>query len=179
MSRTECLRKCQIRRSIDECKAISEETTVIQEEVNGECQLNLACFNITKLKNNCKKMCSQKDCIQNYIKPIVIDKYSWIFCLDILDNMENKCDLVIKSPWEPQHTFAYRPKMETTEFLCYIASILSLWFGFSIYMTANDLFRTLIKQINRWLQVLQLFKHNLQMTKLTIINKYPLNNRLH
>jgi hypothetical protein len=32
---------------------------------------------------------------------------------------------------EPKKIYFYYPKIETIEFLCYLASILNLWFGFS------------------------------------------------
>ena len=40
-------------------------------------------------------------------------------------------------PTEPETAFIHRPRIETVEFICYLASTVSLWFGVSMLSTLS------------------------------------------
>ncbi len=81
------------------------------------------CIKDLDLIEYCSKFCSNMDCVKHHYKPVLISG-------ELTDRKEVIIDLTILT--EPETTFWHKPKIETIEFLCYIASILSIWFGFSI-----------------------------------------------
>jgi hypothetical protein len=90
------------------------------------------------------------DCVIRYYKPYVTASES---------NDNNEYSTVsISIPMEPKRIYRYYPKIETIEFLCYFASILSLWFGFSF------------QSINVWVDKLRNWLENKFNKKLISLN---------
>jgi hypothetical protein len=124
LSRTDCIRKCLIRESTDKCNAIPNDTKIYEWEIkslevkysNDNCSKNLA------INNKCNYFCRNIDCVKTFYKPHVITSVPF----DSEDSI-----ILITIPVEPKKIYFYYPKIETIEFLCYLASILNLWFGIS------------------------------------------------
>jgi hypothetical protein len=81
------------------------------------------CIKSLDIIEYCSKFCSNMDCVKHYYKPVLISG-------ELTDRKEVRIDLIILT--EPETTFWHKPRIETIEFVCYIASILSIWFGFLI-----------------------------------------------
>jgi hypothetical protein len=132
LSRKDCIRKCLIRESIDKCNAISNDAQIYEWEIKSpdvkysdhNCSKNLS------LNNKCNNFCRHKDCVKTFYKPYVITSFA---------NYTKDAEILISLPMEPKRIYCYYPKIETIEFLCYLASILSLWFGFS-FLSVYSLF---------------------------------------
>jgi hypothetical protein len=80
------------------------------------------------------------DCVKRYFTPRVIASGK-------IEDYYNETAVHISIPMEPNKIYCYLPKIETIEFLCYLASILSLWFGFSflsIYI--------LVEKLQKWFE---------------------------
>jgi hypothetical protein len=76
----------------------------------------------------------------------------------IVSTKENATYVAITRKMEPKTTHLYQPKIETIEFLCYIASILGLWFGFSFL------------SIQLWLEKIFIIFDNMNI-KIKFLNK--------
>jgi len=63
-----------------------------------------------------------KDCVKTYYKPSIQQKVK-VFGSNYY--------VAIAPSSEPLNIYKYNPKLETIEFLCFIASVASIWFGFS------------------------------------------------
>jgi hypothetical protein len=124
LSQKDCIRKCLIKEGIDKCNAISNQTKIYEWEIrslegkysNDNCSENL------DINNKCNYFCRNIDCVKTFYKPYVIKSFPF----DSKDAY-----ISITTPVEPKRIHFYYAKIETIEFLCYLASILSLWFGFS------------------------------------------------
>jgi len=126
LSRRDCKRKCMIRRSLSKCNVIFEEINVFKWENNirfANTTDEIKCSKNLDLNQYCSRNCSHMDCIKTYYKPVFLTN-------DASEEKEIRIDWVI--PFEPETIFWHKPRIELIEFLCYIAAILSLWFGFSI-----------------------------------------------
>ncbi len=126
LSIKDCIRRCRLKESFSNCKVISDEINVFKWETSVRFVENSdeeKCIKDLDLIEYCSKFCSNMDCVKHYYKPVLISG-------ELTDRKEVIIDLTILT--EPETTFWHKPKIETIEFLCYIASILSIWFGFSI-----------------------------------------------
>jgi hypothetical protein len=128
LSREDCIRRNRLNKSITECKVIAEGINLFKWEtgifmnstLDEKCIENI---NIEIDKYSSQK-CQQLDCVKNYYKPVLISR-------EIYDKKDIRID--ITCPSDPETTYGHKPRIETIEFLCYIASILSLWFDFSFF----------------------------------------------
>ncbi len=92
-----------------------------------------------ELSNKCKKFCSEsKNCL------------SEIFELSETKREEEKCGfrVTISPATNPSLKFKHSPKIQIEEFLYYIASIISLWFEFSI-LILSDVCLFVIKKVKK------------------------------
>jgi hypothetical protein len=81
-----------------------------------------------ELSDKCREFCGDSnDCFGE------IFELSEIRAFGTKDNFE----ITITPPTIPSLTFTHWPKIRFEEFLCFIASIFSLWFGFSLVMLSN------------------------------------------
>jgi len=81
------------------------------------------------LRDKCNKICgSEIDCYNEFYsydvirEPINTINYRWIH---------------IRKPFYPKEVVQHWPKIRFEEYLCFVASIMSLWFGLSIMMLTN------------------------------------------
>ena len=130
-SNKECTRVCKLRQMLSNCGHLSHKVDVLRgEQIENDSEVRFArspqeeqCVNNISLNQICRRMCSNVDCVKHYYKPIMIsskdEAHEWI-------------DIDVMIPSEPITDYYNIPQIPTIEFLCYIASVLSLWFGFSI-----------------------------------------------
>jgi hypothetical protein len=163
LSQKDCIRKCLIRESIDKCNAISNDTKIYEWEIrslDGK-HSDDNCSGNVYLKNKCNKICRHKDCVKSFYKPYVITSLP----NNGKDANNNKdAQILISLLMEPKRKYCYYPKIETIEFLCYLASVLSLWFGFSFLSVY-----TLFEKLQNWIQ--NKFKSN-NAEKKTFSHRY-------
>ena len=136
-SRNDCIRKCRINMTLEKCGVLPVFVNVFEYEYERYAK-NESEYNCT-IKNNfdieCYNRCPFEDCINDYYIPKIV--------LSRSDNYES--GIGISPPSEPEIIYEYNPKIETIEFLCYIGSILGLWFGLSIKSIINS-----SKNISKW-----------------------------
>ena len=128
-SRNDCIRKCQIRQSMDKCGVIAEGIDVYSGEQNvifAETDEEFNCTNSLDFDGHCLEECANNDCSKQYIEMKIIEDQ------ELSEEYGNINIVSLWLPFEPKSTFIHRPSIETVEFLCYLASTLSIWFGFSI-----------------------------------------------
>ena len=128
-SRKDCIRKCKIRENLDKCGVISYDIDVYSGEQNvrfAKTEEELYCYSRLNIDDLCSRECSNTDCFKQYMEMKILEEQN--------DNGKygNVSRINIRLPFEPKSTFIHRPSIETVEFLCYLASTLSLWFGFSV-----------------------------------------------
>ena len=159
VSRRDCIRKCMIKKSVTECSVVAHETDVFRGEpsvrfANGTDETD--CVNRLGLNHLCHKQCPHNDCFKLYIEPIVLENN------DIHDQIGNKTWIRILIPFAPKTTFTHKPSIEPIEFVCYMASTLSIWFGFSL-LSVNHLVRRIcmfkISSLNN-----QIFNLNIRLS---------------
>ena len=93
-----------------------------------------------KISDQCKRLYDPSpDCYAEYFK---IDEV-----LPMSDPGKMKRNLFISFPGVPTTVITHKPGIYLEEFLCYIASIFSLWFGFSM-LFLSEIFVEFFKQIN-------------------------------
>jgi hypothetical protein len=117
---------------------------------NNESNLLMTENNFTRnldLKQNkeCKNFCSfNNDCFtEYYVLKHKKEKYLGERDFKIFINRPFFLDLLIK----------HSPKIQIEEFLCFIASIIGLWFGFSIFMFTDIILLVMnffIKKVNNY-----------------------------
>ena len=124
LSRKDCIRKCKVRQSVENCGGLSRDMDVIEGDpdvrfVSTDSEDN--CIHKLHLSEHCLKVCPRYDCFKQHMEALIVQKttnagsyLSW--CL----------------PFGPKITFEMKPSIGTVEFLCYLASTAGLWFGFSV-----------------------------------------------
>jgi hypothetical protein len=80
------------------------------------------------LEQKCEKICGlDNDCVKEYF----ISEY-------IREAWGNQSFIIVVRPQRyPILSIKHSPKLQFEEFMCYITSIMSLWFGFSVIMLSN------------------------------------------
>ena len=127
LSREDCVRKCRIRESQSKCGVVSHEIDVFRGEPNlrlSETIVEEKCIERLDLKKLCYEMCPNDNCLIPYYKPIVVTQGT-----QELGGLS--VNIII--PSEPETSYHHKPSVEIIEFLCYLASTVSLWFGFSLF----------------------------------------------
>lgn len=131
LSHKNCIRVCKVRQMLSECGHLSHKVDLFRgEKIESEIEVRFAssveeekCVDKLDLRQECRRMCPNVDCLKYYYKPVMIsakeDTHDWV-------------DIDVMIPSEPDTDYYNTPRIPTIEFLCYIASVLSLWFGFSI-----------------------------------------------
>ena len=126
LSRKDCIRKCKLTESQDKCGVVSHEVDVYENETNVRFAQSLEEVNCVKnlnLKSDCVNKCPNYDCFKQDYAPKITAQYSSNY---------NHCEVDLAIPTDPQLTHHHKPKIETIEFLCFMASTFSLWFGFNL-----------------------------------------------
>jgi hypothetical protein len=136
LSQKDCFRRCLLKEIVNECDSIPEDTNLFEWEIKSLIDKHFEnnCSKNIQLRNRCLFLCRKMDCVIHYYKPYVITS--------VPNNGKESSTVMISILTEPKRIYRYLPKIETIEFLCYLASILSLWFGFSfesVYVWVNKL----------------------------------------
>jgi len=122
-SQNDCLEKCQIRSNPKECVTLPVRFKT-HAELRKFISHNLTNFCEKKIDKSidCSEVCKKKDCVKNFYSPHV----------KVEDYYNESGNQIFISPSSvPLITYRTNPKLETIEFLCYMASIVGLWYGFS------------------------------------------------
>ena len=137
-SRKDCIRKCKINRSLKRCSVVAHETDVLEGEPSVRFSNDtdeFDCVNRLGLNQLCHKQCHNNDCFKQHIEPNVMEDSA-------IAKLDNLTVLRFLIPFAPKTTFTHKPSIEPIEFVCYMASTLSMWFGFSL-LSVGDLVRHL------------------------------------
>ena len=124
LSRRDCIRKCKLNTSVDKCGVILEGIDIRKGEPSvlfGSAD-DKQCVEKIDFETICRKECSHYDCLIDYYQPAQVNYYPF-----------SKTYLVLVSPTKPETKFYHEPKLEPVEFMCYLGSTLSTWFGLSVY----------------------------------------------
>ena len=135
LSRKDCIRKCKINRSLDKCGVISYETDVYRDEpmvIFAETKDKIKCVKKLSLKRNCLKICPNNDCYKQYYKSKIVSHSN---------HSKDISEVSLALPTDPLIAHHQKPQFETIEFLCYIGSTFSLWFGFSMFVIHDSIQR--------------------------------------
>ena len=124
-SRRDCIRNCKLITSLDICNGSSDEVDFGRNENSVPFASDQKCIASIDFDTICMKDCSHYDCYIDYYKPIGVSE-------KLVDKYESAIlDLAI--PTEPVMCYLYEPRIEMIEFVCYLASTFSIWFGVSLY----------------------------------------------
>ena len=123
LSRKACIRDCKIKTSLKECQVVDNSIDLYKEDpaMNFSMHSEAWCIKQVDFDTICQRECPHYDCLIDYYKPVVIYNYPL-----------KSFPLEVSIPTEPETTFHLKPKFQTIEFICYIASIFGIWFGFSL-----------------------------------------------
>lgn len=97
------------------------------------------------IMRHCEQRCHQDDCISEYYTPIIKESYftpnTPVMRKRLGEEEYNYfANLIeLRMPDAPDIICTHHPKLETVEFLCYIGSIFSMWYGISILSLALNL----------------------------------------
>ena len=137
MSRKDCIRQCKLNLSLRECGVVPHEVDIYRDEpvvrLATDDEYETCVFNLT-LNRVCPKMCPHYDCYKQIYKPVVIS-YNKVNETCLPEQCHTRIRLVI--PSDTQTTYYHKPNIEIIEFVCYLASTLSIWFGFSVISTMD------------------------------------------
>ena len=134
-SRKDCIRRCKISEALNKCGGLSDDMDVYSGEPNVSFVLSwndFYCVRNLRLNEFCPKKCRHYDCFKQHMEHIIIQ------------DKPNPPKMIVHHinhfiSFSPKTTFYHQPCTETVEFLCYLASTLGLWFGFSL-LSVKDLF---------------------------------------
>jgi len=164
-SKSDCILKCRIKYFRDHYRGWPGD--YLTEQSSDEYMFDITIFEILKkngslnlmLGRSCRKFCGfSNDCFKQY--------FSFKTSIDQNFDQLNSI-LYIYPPDLPTLIFTHSPKIEIEEFICFIASIVSLWFGFSVMMLPNVcslIFTSFINIIN---------KHKTKVN-ISVTNIYPI-----
>ena len=127
MSRKACIRQCKVEQALDKCGALSRYMDVYNGGPNYTFALSwdeYYCVQNLSLSAFCHNICPNYDCYIQHMEQNVMSYY------EVLNTgVTNYIEFFV--PFEPKTKIIHKPRIEFTEFLCYLASTVSLWFGFS------------------------------------------------
>ena len=132
-SRRDCIGKCKLRNGLVLCGVVPPEVEVIRGEPDVRFPNNSSernCIENLNLTQKCLNVCPNVDCVKSYYRAV---KTSQIF----KDNDTQHLWVYLIPPSEPETTFVHKARIETVEFICYIASTVGLWFGLSVFSTMS------------------------------------------
>ena len=138
VSRKDCLRNCKLERSIKKCGVIPHYIEVYRGEASKNFAMNdqdRTCLASLDLGTTCLRKCPHVDCVKTYYKTSTSSAISLQNNSEVIDKQIIQVEFVL--PIEPETTFIHRPRIETVEFICYLASTVSLWFGVSMFSTLS------------------------------------------
>ena len=124
ISSEDCLVKCKIKYSMQNMKPIS--FLYLMDDQNSDLHFRPRTETYDESAGRmCREKCGQqKKCFQRYYELI---QYEW-------NGLTNENLIKVRVPFKPRMYYKQTPRIQVDEFLCYIASISNLWFGFSIVM---------------------------------------------
>ena len=130
LSRRDCIRKCKMNASLTNCKVIHKGIDVQRDDpvVHFAQRSDCDCIKNIDFDTICEKECPHYDCAIDYYKPVRVHNAP-----------DNRGFMTLTIPTDPETAFYHEPKLETIEFICYLASTFGMWFGLSFF-SLSDLF---------------------------------------
>ena len=113
---------------------------------------------------NCSQFCGQKVGYKEYFafkEKVLFEKFD-----------KSTYNIFLEFPTHPTTAYEISLKMSFEEYLCLIASILSLWFGFSVLMF-TEFCRVLFKRFDKYVTNNQVNRINLNSYKINLLFKPP------
>lgn len=141
-SKTDCLNKCLISSTKEMCNRWPGEVFA-PKSVELKFIPNFLienCFG-NKTYDFCHRKCRFNDCTEEFVTTLEIDSKVWI-------NESQTNEFYLWLPLEHDYIYEYVPKFAFVEFLNYIAGIISVWFGISVFSLTTDLFSFLKRAFN-------------------------------
>ena len=141
-SRKDCIRKCSLKTGIDFCGVVPTDVEVYRGEPDvrfANSSLEKNCIENLNISQNCLNVCPNVDCVKTYYKVMKMTETK----LKKTDPQYLWIDLI--PPSEPETTFIHKARIETVEFICYIASTVGLWFGLSMYSGMSWIYSLMFK----------------------------------
>ena len=122
LSRKDCMRSCKLRVSIDKCGYILDGIDLFRDEKSvpfGDIKKN-SCIKVIDFDLICSKECPHSDCTVEHYE-LISSKY------------KGNDTFYLQIPTKPETAYFHEPRIQTIEFICYLASTVSIWFGLSVY----------------------------------------------
>jgi hypothetical protein len=134
LSRNDCMFKCYVNYYKNLFNKLPERRFI--EDINSEF-LMIEENNVTFksfARKKCEKVCgTNPDCYEEYFE---FEDYRIVY--------NNGFEIILNIQFQANLLFKHSAKIEFEEFLCYIMSVIGLWFGFSLIML-NDFFLIIYK----------------------------------
>ncbi|XP_053202716.1 uncharacterized protein LOC128387538 [Panonychus citri] len=92
---------------------------------------------LSSIYNYCFKFRVKSECQQSFYVPILNG-------LQKIDPRSNQSFALVLAPFEPDLTKSSIPKLSSVDYFVYVGSVMSTWFGFSIYKHFTRFFSNLI-----------------------------------
>ena len=146
-SRYDCLMRCKVRRYLETTGKFP--FNFLSYELNSSFKFDneFSAQNDLRFGDECRKSieCDPRpDCYREYYKITDFDRIKPWKSEQVMNN-----SLLINFPTRPATVTIHKPKIYLEEFLCYIASIFSLWFGVSIVFLSNHCLKLIKKTMSK------------------------------
>jgi len=168
ISRHNCIFSCIQDRYVNETCGLSPEILTYDRKSEKTFYYNTSLTKI--ITQSCNDLCErQLDCLKEYYK---IDSKTYTYNL----MPSNSYTVTLSVPTEPLLIYEIQLKLTFEEYLCLMASVVSLWFGFSVVMLTEYLSHLCTKCYNYYMhrndiQFNVVIKPVLKMFKLKSIRK--------
>ena len=173
VSRKACIRDCKIKTSRKKCQVTYNTIDLYRKDpvMNFSTNYEAWCFKQIDFNKICMEECPHYDCSIDYYIPVVVHQWH---------TFDDRLQLNIVT--EPETVFHIEPKFQTIEFICYLASTLGIWFGFSL-LELYSLGNLIQKYLSKLNQLCSLARNahnrvqikNVQINRLTTRNNIRLN----
>jgi len=138
-SQNDCYDKCLTRSHLNICRCIPSGVTIYDRIMEEKicCIFNSSCINHTNLfiQKDCHQQCLSVDCHIVKYKSQICNAHKRVRVSEgvyLMDIKNNTAKVIINTPITDDEVFSYEPKYDIIEIVCYIASLLGLWFGLSV-----------------------------------------------
>ena len=187
-SRSDCIDKCHIEKSLKECNSLSLQVNVDEHNERDKFDLNSLCVKYFNY-SFCENKYTSPDCMNEYYslkltKDSKFEEFDKNHLFNVISRIsfpKNDTQLMthlkIVFGDEPDTIYIHSLQQYPIEFVCFIRGVISLWTGFSIFSMYTYGKRFFIGQNNSHQKIKALF---LRKTKvIPIIKKVYLNKKSH
>ena len=142
-SRKACIRHCKVKEAMNRCGHFYRDIDVFEGEQNAPSfqSKDINCVRNLTLKEYCSKKCPKQDCFKQHKEVFLLENV-------LMSGKPPTNRIYLFIPFEPKTTFYHKPSLGIIELFCYLASTVSLWFGFSmvaLLFSFQDVINTYIR----------------------------------